>query len=94
MPLYGYTCASCGPFSALRPLTAFKDPGICPRCRSASPKALSSPAYLGASKRQSVYDAIASHPSRNAFQKTSLQTTGHGMNCSCCKPLIAPPREV
>jgi putative FmdB family regulatory protein len=86
MPLYDYTCASCGPFSVLRPLTEFNAPGTCPQCCAVSPKALCSPTYHGASKRQGTYDAIASHPPRDS-QKTTSHVARHGMSCSCCRPL-------
>lgn len=93
MPIYDYACASCGPFSALRPLGEFNDPGICPQCGSVSPKSLSLPAYHGASTRQSAYDAIASLPLRDVRPNANVLATRHGMKCSCCMPLSAVSRN-
>ena len=86
MPIYDYTCATCGPFSALRSLSATDDAGSCPSCSSPSPKTLSAPAYLGGSKRQRAYDAVASNPLRKVPEaRATLQATEHRANCPCCE---------
>lgn len=83
MPLYDYTCGSCGPFRVLRPLAEFEQPAKCPRCESESPKALCFPAYHGASQRQRTYDGIA-NPSQNVPKSGAIQVVRHGVECPCC----------
>jgi putative FmdB family regulatory protein len=85
MPLYDYDCPSCGSFSALRPLAEFASPGTCPQCGSTSPKALTSPAFHGATKRQMAYDADSSNSSQHVTSDATRMSARHGLGCSCCK---------
>ena len=43
MPLYGYSCVSCGPFSAWGSMLAHEEPMACPGCGQASPRMIAAP---------------------------------------------------
>ncbi|MEL6793291.1 MAG: zinc ribbon domain-containing protein [Pseudomonadota bacterium] len=40
MPNYDYVCATCGPFTAFAPMSAYKDPATCPTCGASSARAI------------------------------------------------------
>lgn len=79
MPIYEYDCERCGRFTALRKLAQYEQPAPCPACGAEVPRALTHPAWLGASARQRRYDAAA--PSSR--QAVAAPRT-HGSSCSCC----------
>ena len=43
MPLYGYDCPRCGPFSAWGSMAAHEQPADCPCCGGASPRMVAAP---------------------------------------------------
>jgi putative FmdB family regulatory protein len=43
MPMYDYHCCGCGAFSALRPLSEYRDPMQCPGCGGATSRVISAP---------------------------------------------------
>ena len=43
MPVYKYTCATCGDFEEMVPMARFADPCDCPTCGAVSPRALTMP---------------------------------------------------
>ena len=48
MPTYEYDCANCGPFSAVRKISEYREPGACPQCAGLAPRAhFTSPASSG-----------------------------------------------
>jgi putative FmdB family regulatory protein len=49
MPLYEYSCPSCGRFSALRPMAQHSQPQPCPQCGVISARVLSGVALIGSS---------------------------------------------
>lgn len=53
MPMYDYHCDSCGDFSALRPLVAYREPMACPRCSAVATRVIAAPnlACMSASNR-------------------------------------------
>lgn len=53
MPMYDYHCDTCGDFSALRPLSEFREPMACPRCSAIATRVISAPnlACMSASNR-------------------------------------------
>lgn len=53
MPMYDYHCESCGPFSALRPLSEFREPMACPSCGVGATRVILAPnlACMSASNR-------------------------------------------
>jgi putative FmdB family regulatory protein len=40
MPVYDYVCNDCGPFTDMRPMAECDAPQDCPKCESASPRAI------------------------------------------------------
>jgi putative FmdB family regulatory protein len=71
MPLYEYVCESCGPFAAMRPLSAFAAPCECPDCGAAAPRNLLASPALGGS-------GAAPAPAAGA--------KAHAAACACCRP--------
>jgi putative FmdB family regulatory protein len=47
MPLYAYTCSSCGDFEDWQSMTACGQSTACPRCGQVSPRAITAPTILG-----------------------------------------------
>ena len=72
MPIYEYTCETCGPFAAMRPLAEFAAPYACPDCGTDSPRnLLASPALGGGAPPQAAAAGTAKvHPGA----------------CACCRP--------
>lgn len=82
MPVYEYSCAECGAFTALRPMAEYADPYPCPGCGGEAPRVmLTAPmlANMDASRRT----AFATNE-RSANAPRSSKSQGHGANCSCC----------
>ncbi len=80
MPVYDYACRSCGPFTVMRPMAAFKDPHDCPDCGSECERAfLTAPnlAAMDAGRRK----AFATNERSAHAPRTS---SGHGPGCGCC----------
>ena len=51
MPLYPYTCDSCGDFQNWQSMTACDQPAACPRCGTMSRRAVTAPTILGMDAR-------------------------------------------
>jgi putative FmdB family regulatory protein len=77
MPLYGYACAVCGPFAAMRPISEFRSPAPCPACGASAPRVVSAPALLGRSQR----DAGGAGAPQTASEGARLKHRG---GCRCC----------
>lgn len=43
MPIYGYDCEACGPFTEMQPMSRSSDPMPCPDCGEAAPRGISAP---------------------------------------------------
>ena len=43
MPIYGYDCDSCGPFTDMQPMSRASEPMPCPDCGEAAPRSVSAP---------------------------------------------------
>ncbi|GEP12557.1 FmdB family zinc ribbon protein [Methylobacterium gnaphalii] len=81
MPNYDYACEACGPFTAMRPMTQFRDPCACPVCGTgASRTFLSAPAIAGMDPtRRSTLASNERHASSRGPAKTA-----HPAGCGCC----------
>ena len=80
MPVYDYACEGCGPFTALRPMAAFRDPCACPDCGGEAPRAfLTAPNLAGmdAGRRRAM---ATNERSANEPRLSSK----HGAGCGCC----------
>ena len=43
MPIYGYDCEACGPFTDMQPMSRASEPMPCPECGEAAPRSVSAP---------------------------------------------------
>ena len=43
MPIYGYDCDSCGPFTEMQPMSRASEPMPCPDCGEPAPRGISAP---------------------------------------------------
>jgi putative FmdB family regulatory protein len=43
MPLYDYTCETCGPFRTWRSMSQYGEPAECPTCAEAAPRMMATP---------------------------------------------------
>jgi putative FmdB family regulatory protein len=80
MPVYDYLCATCGPFTAIRPMAEFQQPQPCEQCGAPAPRALlTAPAMSGldSGRRQA---AAINERSANA----PLRAKRHPAGCACC----------
>lgn len=81
MPVYDYSCASCGEFAVLRPMAEYLEPHDCPGCGEPAPRVLlTAPrlATMGSAQRTAFQtNERAAHAPR--------QGTGHvhGPACGC-----------
>ncbi|WP_353937357.1 FmdB family zinc ribbon protein [Mesorhizobium liriopis] len=81
MPNYDYSCSACGPFTAMQPMAAFKNPCACPECGAgASRMFLSAPAIAGIGASGS--SILASHE-RDASSRGPAKAA-HPAGCGCC----------
>jgi putative FmdB family regulatory protein len=75
MPTYEYACATCGSFTAVRPLVEFRDPQPCPQCAAPAPRVtLTMPAFKG----------MFSGGGPSGELGRSLQGCAHTGGCRCC----------
>ncbi|MDW3714317.1 MULTISPECIES: FmdB family zinc ribbon protein [unclassified Pseudomonas] len=88
MPIYEYDCATCGDFTALRPMAEREAPCACPVCDEPAPRViLSAPglATLAGSQRRAI---AANERSANAPQTVEeyRENRKHPKGCGCCTP--------
>jgi putative FmdB family regulatory protein len=75
MPIYDYSCPTCGRFTAMRPMAQFREPCACPTCDAAAPRTL-----LGAPALAGMNPAGRSQPPFNE----SIPEAAHPAGCGCC----------
>jgi len=76
MPTYEYACATCGSFTAVRPLAEFRDPQPCPQCAAPAPRVtLTVPAFKG---------MLTGRGGGASELGRSLQGCTHPGGCGCC----------
>ena len=76
MPIYDYACDACGTFTAMRPMSQFRDPCACPECGTGAPRTfLSAPALTRGDPGRRVA-AAATEPRR--------ASAAHPAGCGCC----------
>ncbi|WEK06037.1 MAG: zinc ribbon domain-containing protein [Candidatus Devosia phytovorans] len=85
MAYYDYQCESCGPFTAIRPMSQSADKHDCPDCGQPSARAFFSMPYangMDAARRTAfATNEKASHEPRRS----------HGAGCSCCSASKSKP---
>ncbi|MGP4806311.1 FmdB family zinc ribbon protein [Agrobacterium cavarae] len=79
MPMYEYSCSACGPFTAIRPLAAFREPCACPACDAAATRdLLSAPALVSMERARRG-------PASNGCEESSYPAkAAHPAGCGCC----------
>jgi len=79
MPVYQYTCATCGSFEETAPISRFADPCECPSCGALSPRNLLSVPQLSTLNSQArtghMINERASDSPKRASQ-TGMRPTG------------------
>ena len=84
MPVYEYSCPTCGSFEAMRPMAEFDRPVPCPGCGAQAPRELLSVPFFATTDGGSRYAG----KERSANQPGRLTADGgHGASCSCCRPV-------
>ncbi len=93
MPTYDYLCASCGPISANRPMSAHADPIECPICKAEAPRAILQPPHMSG---LSPSDRAAHQRNETSRHNPKFSTKSdrddsarenrkrHPSGCSCC----------
>lgn len=93
MPTYDYLCASCGPISANRPMSAHADPIECPACKAQAPRAILQAPHmsgLSASERTAHQRNESARHSPKFSTKSDREDSArenrkrHPAGCSCC----------
>jgi putative FmdB family regulatory protein len=80
MPTYEYACAVCGPFVAMRPMSACDAPYDCPGCGSTSPRVLLTAPSLAGMDPTRRLAAATNERSSNEPKRSGA----HGAGCGCC----------
>ncbi len=81
MPTYDYDCDTCGLFTAMQPMAAFRDPCACPACGIEAPRAsLSAPGIAGMDPARR--SALASSEQRASAPRRA--PAAHPAGCGCC----------
>ncbi|PPQ29927.1 FmdB family zinc ribbon protein [Rhodopila globiformis] len=79
MPVYDYLCATCGPFTAIRPMAEFEQPQPCGHCGEPAPRALlTAPAMSGLDPSRRHAAAVNE---RSAHAPARIQQ--HPAGCAC-----------
>ena len=81
MPTYDYACATCGPFTASRPMAECAEPTACPACSEPAPRAILSAPSLGSGARS---------PEAGGGRSMRIHSGG----CACCAPSRGASRMV
>ena len=96
MPVYDYLCRTCGPFSAVRPMSEYQAPQPCGQCGVPAARALLTVPNFGAMDAGKRHAAAVNERSANAPRRSSQ----HPASCGCCGPrgkrlaADAPPKPV
>ena len=90
MPAYDYECASCGPFTAFRPMADYAQPATCDTCGALAPRAfLTAPALAGMDaglrRSQAINERSRHEPRRSAG--------AHPSGCGCCRAPARPTAQ-
>ncbi len=83
MPVYDYLCDTCGPFAAVRPMSAYAEPTPCTLCGDDAPRAiLSAPAFAGMDG-----NVRRAHATNERSASAPIRSTRHPASCGCCRPV-------
>ena len=88
MPIYDYSCASCGSFDALRSTRDRDMPAVCPDCGGQAPRAFSFGAKLACgdsvTRRAIETNERAANVPISSRDKDSYMRLRHPSGCGCC----------
>ena len=95
MPIYEYDCPSCGGFTALRPMSEYRESQSCPSCGAPAPRAILSapglPLLGAAARRAHAVNEQSAHEPRLVSAVGRTTAGKHGPGCACCKPGHSAP---
>src|SRR3974390_1459419 len=83
MPVYGYECERCGPFTWMRPMAECDLAAECPRCGCDAPRAFLTAPYFAMPAERRLADP-ANEKSAHAPRRLSASEAAHGGGCHCC----------
>lgn len=83
MPTYDYACSACGPFSALRPMSARNAPIECPECRATAQRVVAVPMLTALDPTARAAHDV-NERSRHAPASVDEYRARHRPGCSCC----------
>ncbi|MGP0059766.1 MAG: FmdB family zinc ribbon protein [Beijerinckiaceae bacterium] len=87
MPVYDYVCVDCGPFSELKPMSAWSDPCGCPLCGQSCERAiLRAPFIAGMDPTKRTAFAVNERSAHEPQLSRNAQRV-HAAGCACCRPL-------
>jgi putative FmdB family regulatory protein len=84
MPVYEYACGDCGGFTAVRPMSQYREPQPCPGCGASAPRALLSAPAFSAMPAASRIAHATNERSAHAPRASAEVGKRHGAGCSCC----------
>ena len=95
MPIYEYDCPSCGPFSASKPLAAYREPQPCPGCGAGAARALiSAPAFAGMSGPLRKAHAVNERAAHAPKESGKIEPHKHSASCGCGSKSIGETKTV
>ncbi len=81
MPMYDYACATCGPFTAYRPMSEYDKPLACEDCGAMAPRAILRAPALAMMDAGARSGMAVNERSRHEPRKSSR---AHPSGCGCC----------
>ena len=82
MPVYEYLCPACGPFTDMRPMSAYAAPCDCPDCGTSAERAFFTvPAVLGMDSANRIAHATKE---KSRHEPTKSASGKHAPGCGCC----------
>lgn len=85
MPVYEYLCENCGDFTAMRPMSEYKDPQPCPDCGASAPRVLlTAPHFSGVPRETLIAHATNERAANAPMSVGEFAAKKHPSGCSCC----------
>lgn len=83
MPVYEYECRICGGFTALRPMSEYREPQPCPDCAAPAPRVLRTAPAFGAMPAATRAAHATNERSADSPRLSSDSGHKHGPGCGC-----------
>lgn len=95
MPIYEYSCSSCGGFSASRPLAQYQEPAACPGCGEPASRALlSAPSFSAVPGNVRKAHAINERAAHAPKESSKMEPHKHSSSCGCGSKSIGATKTV